>query len=407
MAKRQTTTRREFIKSGAAGIAGAAFLASCSGSQLPPAAPSGRKLPAIRTLGRTGLKLPVVSMGSVYAIELVRWALDEGIVHIHTSSGYSERNHERLLGGIFRDLPRDSFVIATSPDLPYVEVPGLSRSADVGREIDPSLISESIEGSLQRLGLDYVDIYYLVSVDNRATALHEPYLRAFGKLKEEGKTRFLGIGTHSNEPEVIRAAAESGFWDVVLTAYNFRQSHAEEVRAAIGEAAAAGLGVVAMKTQAGVYWDSLRTRKINMKAALKWVLQEENVHTTIPAFSNFEEMQEDLSIMEDLTLTPKERRDLGLGERAGLSGFYCQQCGRCLEQCPAGMDVRTLMRGSMYAFGHEQPGKARETLVGWTHDDVACLDCARCEVSCSLGIDVRSRSLEMARFLEAPAGRPA
>lgn len=399
MARRRTTTRREFIKSGAAGIAGAAFLASCSGSQLSPVAPAEKKLPAIRTLGRTGLKLPVVSMGSVYAIELVRWALDEGIVHVHTSSGYSERNHERLLGEIFRDLPRDSFVIATSPDLPYRAAPGRSRSLDVGTAIDPSVITESIEGSLQRLGLDYVDIYYLVSVDNRETALHEPYLQAFGKLKEEGKTRFLGIGTHSNEPEVIRAAAQSGFWDVVLTAYNFRQSHAEEVRAAIGEAAAAGLGVVAMKTQAGVYWDPLRTRKINMKAALKWVLQDENVHTTIPAFSNFEEMQEDLSIMEDLTLTPEERRDLGLGERAGFSGFYCQQCRRCLGQCPAGMDIPTLMRGSMYALGHGQPARARATLLDWTSADVACLACARCEVSCTLGIDVRSRSLEIARFL--------
>lgn len=407
MAKRRTTTRREFLKTGAAGIAGAAFFASCSGSQISPVAPSGRKLPAIRTLGRTGLELPVVSMGSVYAVELVRWALDEGIVHIHTSSGYSERNHERLLGKIFKDLPRDSFVIATSPDLPYRAAPGQSRSMDVGMELDPGLITESIEGSLQRLGLDHVDIYYLVSVDNRDTALYEPYLQAFGKLREEGKTRFLGIGTHANEPEVIRAAAESGFWDVVLTAYNFRQSHGEEVRAAIGQAAAAGLGVVAMKTQAGVYWDPLRVRKINMKAALKWVLQDENVHTTIPAFSNYEEMEEDLSIMEDLTLTPEERRDLGLGERAGLSGFYCQQCGRCLEQCPAGMDIPTLMRGSMYAFGHEEPGKARETLLDWTGEDVACLGCTRCDVRCSLGIDVRSRSLEMARFLEAPGDRLA
>ena len=84
-------------------------------------------------------------------------------------------------------------------------------------DADPDQILESIEGSLQRLNLDYVDIYYLLSIGSVETALHEPYMRAFEQLKKSGKTRFVGFGTHSNEPEIIRAAAESGFWDVVLT----------------------------------------------------------------------------------------------------------------------------------------------------------------------------------------------
>jgi len=351
-----------------------------------------------RTLGRTGLRLPVVSMGSIYAIDLVRTAHDEGVVYFHTSSSYSERNHERLLGAALRGLPRESFVIATSPDLPFRYERRSGRSLDLGKNPNPELIPESLEGSLQRLGLEYIDIYYLVSVGRRETTLHEPYVKAFEKLKKEGKTRFVGVGTHSNEPEVIQAAAESGFWDVVLTAYNFRQSHREQVRAAISQAAKAGLGVVAMKTQAGVYWDGNR-RKINMKAALKWVLQDENVHTTIPAFSNYDEMLEDLSVMEDLTLTPEERQDLQLGERLGLSGTYCQQCGRCLAQCPAGMDIPALMRASMYAFGHRRPDRARDLLGGWTSADVACTRCRPCDVQCTLGLDVPSSALAMARLL--------
>jgi len=46
-------------------------------------------------------------------------------------------------------------------------------------------------------------------------------------------------------------------------------------------------------------------------------------------------MQEDLSIMDDLTLTAEEKRDLEIGDELGLSGFYCAQCGKCLAQCPA------------------------------------------------------------------------
>jgi predicted aldo/keto reductase-like oxidoreductase len=341
-------------------------------------------------------------MGSCYGIELVRTALDRGIVYVHTSSDYSERNHERLLGQVFQNRPRDSFVIATSPDLPYRFERGRGLSLGLGKDASPELILESIEGSLQRLKLDYVDIYYLGSISSREVVLHEPYMKAFEKLKKEGKTRFVGVTTHENEPAVIRAAAESGFWDVVLTAYNFRQSHRAAIEAAIRHAADAGLGVVGMKTQAGVYWDRDRTRKINMTAALKWVLQNENVHTVIPAFSSFDEMEEDLAVMEKPTLTPEEKRDLELGDELGFSGHYCQHCGNCLAECPAGMDIPTLMQSHMYAYGYRQPKKARDTLRTWRPADVVCGSCDSCEVACSLGFDVKSRAIEIARILEVP-----
>ena len=397
------TSRRAFLQTGATALAGTALLSSdaCS-PQSKKQAKQDRKF-VHRTLGRTGLRLPVVSMGSCYAINLVRTALDEGFVYIHTSSDYSENNHERLMGEVFRDRPRESFVVATCPDLPYDYKRGRGRSLGLGINVDPTKISESIEGSLDRLKLEYVDIYYLASVSSRETVLHEPYIAEFDKLKKEGKTRFVGVITHENEPEVIRAAAESKFWDVVVTAYNFRQSHREEVGAAIRQAADAGLGIVAMKTQAGVYWDRARTKKINMKAALKWALRNENVHTTIPAFSNYEEMQEDLAVMEDPALTPEEARDLELGDELGFSGHYCQQCANCLAQCPAGIDIPTLMRSYMYAFGHRSPRKARATLRSWTPADVACKTCNNCTVECSFGFDVKTRALEVARILEVPS----
>lgn len=389
---------------GAGGIAGAAFLVSGACSPQSKEKPKKPGKVIHRTLGRTGLRLPIVSMGSCYAINLVRTALDEGIVYIHTSSGYSEKNHERLLGGVFGDLCRDSFVIATSPDLPYQFERRSGRSLDVGTGADPRRISESLEGSLRRLKLDYVDIYYLASVGSREATLHEPYIEVFERLRRQGRIRFAGVTSHANEPAVIRAAAESGFWDVVLTAYNFRQSHREEIRAAIGTATEAGLGIVAMKTQAGVYWDRARTRKINMKAALKWALQDENVHTAIPAFSNFEEMREDLSVMEDPTLTPKERQDLKLGDALGFSGSYCQGCGRCLAQCSAGMDVPALMRAHMYAFSYGESKKAEDTLRSLEFSGVACESCEKCSVKCTLGLDVRARALDVARIPDVPEG---
>ncbi|MGE5360261.1 MAG: aldo/keto reductase [Bacteroidales bacterium] len=399
MAEERQATRREFLQTGAKGVAAAAFLSSCSTPPEPAASPPAHPPTNVRTLGRTGLEVPIVGMGTAYAMELVSAALDSGIRYLHTSSSYSERNHERLLGSALRSRRRDSFVLGTSPDLPARFPADGSPSMDVGVDFDPGVIATSMHASLRLLGLDHVDVYYLASVGTRRTALHEPYIRAYQQLKREGLTRFIGIITHSHEPEVITAATESGAWDVVVTAYNFRQSHRAAVADAIAAAARAGLGVIAMKTQAGVYWDRFHLRKINMRAALKWVLQNEHVHTVIPAFSNFDELREDLEVMANPALTPGERSDLKLGERAGLTGVFCQQCGGCLPQCPLRVNVPALMRASMYQAGHGRPDKGRRLLAGWAPADIPCAGCSRCHVKCALGLDVRAAALDVVPLL--------
>jgi uncharacterized protein len=401
MASVRRTTRREFLAAGASGAAGTALLAACSRPQSPVQRDAGSARLVSRVLGRTGLTLPIVGIGSAYESSVVRAALDAGLTYVHTSGSYADQNHERMLNRVFRGRPRESFVVGSSPDFPEYRFLGGGPSEDLGTRSDASTIAPFCEGSLRRLGLDVIDIYYLASINDPATVVHEPYMRAYETLKRAGKIRFAGIATHRNEPAVIRAAAKSGVWDVVLTSFNFRQTHREEVRAAIHEAAEAGLGVIAMKTQAGVYWDSRRQQKISMRAALKWVLRDEHVHSSVPAFSNYEELEEDLAVARDPALGPDEARDLRLGERAALPGLYCQQCAACLPQCPEGVDVPSLMRGYMYAVGHGRPQHARHVLRLRTPSDIRCAACADCPVRCALGFDVRARARDLARLLNA------
>jgi len=79
MSTGRRATRREFLTAGAGGIAGAALVAACPGSRHSDANPPQGGTLTVRTLGRTGLTLPVVSMGSAYEPGLVRAALDAGI----------------------------------------------------------------------------------------------------------------------------------------------------------------------------------------------------------------------------------------------------------------------------------------------------------------------------------------
>ena len=283
-----------------------------------------------------------------------------------------------------------------------VYLPMDQRTGTFKKEATAEAFVEKFEGSLQRLGVDHVEVLHAHAVACRDAVLYEPVMNALAKLKKEGKILATGVSVHTNEVEVIDSVIESDFYDVVLTAYNFRQPHREELKKAIARAAGKGIGIVAMKTQAGVYWDRERTKMINMKAALKWVLNDENVHTTIPGFTTFEQLEEDISVMEDLKMTAEEKKGLELGSAAGYHGLYCDQCGRCVDQCRNHLDIPSLMRSYMYAYGYRNLPKAKDTIRTVLKDSDLCDGCTSCSVSCSMGFDVKGKISDIARLGDVP-----
>jgi predicted aldo/keto reductase-like oxidoreductase len=380
--------RRGFIKSTLTGFGGFVFLASSDkkqGELVTEKRPEERKF-LYRTLGKTRMKLPVISMGVMNSDNpnLVRAALDAGIVHLDTARSYQRGQNERMIGEVLKGRPRDSYVIATKAKLPRNFVYRLIRGTFL----------EQLDISLKSLGLEYVDILYNHDIGGREAALSEPVLNAMDIVKKVGKARFVGVSTHRNEPEVIQAAIDSELYDLVLTSYNFRQNHYRQVREAIAKAAQAGLGIVAMKTMAG-------TNAENPRAALKWVLRDPNVHTIISGFTTFDQMNLDLSVMESPTLTDSEKKDLQM--KASLPGIYCQGCGQCLKQCPAKLPIPELMRAYMYAYGYRQPALAQNLIASLDLPRHVCEDCSSCPVLCLNRWNVAEKIRDIARLRNVPS----
>jgi predicted aldo/keto reductase-like oxidoreductase len=391
------TGRRSFLKKSMTSLVGAAFLPSLLKSkERNVLTQTGKKRKFIcRSLGKTGLKLPVVSIGAgCYEPTVYKKALDEGIAHIDTSQYYYNGRHEQIVADAIKDRPRDSFVIATSILLGK----GTPGSFSTMRKEDAPQLVDRFDISLKRLGLDTVDIFYVAGTDSRETALYEPLMSGLQRIKKQGKARFVGVAAHQDEPEVLRAAVESNVHDVVLVAYNFRHPRRDEIKTAMAEAAKAGLGIIVMKPMAGAFWDREKKSPINGKAALKWVLQDENVTTSVPGISSLDQLEADLSVMESLALTPEEKADLKLADASAPSGLYCPQCGSCQTQCPAGLEIPLLMRSYMYAYGYRDLGKARAALSQADMSRLQCIDCATCRVSCTMGFDVRERALDIAKL---------
>ena len=164
-------------------------------------------------LGRSGLKVSRVSIGawltygaSVAADDarpILRHAIESGINQIDTADIYARGEAERVIAPVLKEYPRHHLVVATKCFWPMSDDPndrGLSRKH----------IMESIEGSLRRLGQDYVDIMYCHRYDEN-TPLEET-VRAMGDVIRQGKALYWGTScwTANQLREVHRVANELG-----------------------------------------------------------------------------------------------------------------------------------------------------------------------------------------------------
>jgi len=390
--------RRDFMKSTLAGFSGFLFLPpnDHKGEVKGVEAKGKERKFVYRTLGKTGLNLPVINMGVMNSDNpnLIRAALDSGMTLLDTAHGYMGGRNEETIGGVIKGRPRGSFFIASKVSLPQDRTRGLYMEGATSEEF-----LRKLDLSLKRLGLEYVDILYHHGVSRKESVIFEPVLKAMEQAKKEGKIRFKGISTHMNEPEVIHAAVDSKFYEVILTPYNFQQKHVAEVREAISRAAHAGIGVVGMKAIRG---GSRQTPTVkNAAAALKWVLQDPNVHTIVPGFTTFEEMNTDIAVMENLTLTDTEKKDLQ--KEASLPGLYCQGCRQCLGQCAEKLPIPDLMRAYMYTYGYRNLALAQDLISSLNLPARVCGDCSLCPVKCSIGFNVSAKIQDVARIKDIPS----
>lgn len=399
--------RREFISRTLAG-AGAAALAGCTEKPAPGPAPappaavapaasaSGTPL-LTRTLGRTGLVLPVVAMGVMNADnpDLVRRAFERGLRHFDTAAGYWRGKNEEMVARVLDEMGvRSQAVVATKANVPPAQRASL----------EPAALKEAFlrifEGSLKRLRSDRVDILYIHDVSLVEDLTRKGFLDALTELKERKKIGFAGFSTHTNMAACLEEATRTGFFDVVLVAYNYAMQDDLRLKRALDAAAAKGIGLVAMKTQCMQDWyreglpagqQALYSGSIVQSAVLKWALQNEAVTCAVPGFTTFAQLEEDVPVARDLVFTEAEKKFLA-DRSIRLAMARCVQCGECLGTCPAGVDTRTLMRAHMY-LGYPNVFQARDALAGLPAGRGldGCVSCAACVARCRGRVDIARR----------------
>jgi predicted aldo/keto reductase-like oxidoreductase len=171
---------------------------------------------------------------------------------------------------------------------------------------------------------------------------------------------------------------------------------------ALAYAARAGVGIVAMKTTAGAFRDKSRTSPLNTDAALKWVLQNEHVTSIVSGMSSVDELRKNIAMISNLKITDQELKDLNLANLNSESSMYCHQCDNCISQCPHNVDIPTLMRSYMYAYGYRNLEHAWYTLNQVDLSGRPCDTCDACRVKCIAGFDIKGRIRDIARLSDVP-----
>ena len=375
--------RRDFLKLGVMTATSAAV--GISVAKVLGAATPSSVTPVYRILGRTGLKVTIVSFGAMLTPEheVMETAFDMGINYVDTARRYMGGRNEEIVGRALKGR-RDKIYLATKT------VSSSSSKKDMFSDV---------ETSLSKLKTDYIDVIQLHNLSSKDRAFNPETREALLELRKQGKVRFFGITSHTNQAEILNALADdpTKFFDVALVGYNFKSG--PEIKQAIAHAAKSGIGIVAMKTQAGGYKTDALGPISPHQAALKWALQDTNVACAIPGMQNMTMFQEDIAVM-GMKMSLADVRILERYSEA-ITPYYCHLCAECEATCPNQVAISTINRGLMYLEGYGAKELARATYNGIPLGKTAaqCVNCSECVAQCVNGLNIAEKMQQARKYI--------
>ncbi len=374
-------SRRRFLKAGLALPAVGLLSAKSLGDILPQPSPAGL---AFRTLGKTGLKVTSVgcAAGAVPNPDILARALDMGINYYDTARIYGQGKSEEFLRRAIKGK-RDKIVLA-------------SKTFSNTKET----ILKDIETTLTTLGTDHLDIYHQHS-RHTPQEITDEMIETMELVKQQGKTRFIGVSTHDPNA-MVDFILKVGKFDAVQTTYSYAIG-APFRDGAIKKLYDAGIGVIAMKvviataTPKGDKGNHLSNE--GGLAAIKWVLNNPAISTTVPWSETMEELEINFRAMAEPYTAADEKILFARNEQ--IRELYCRMCFQCKGKCPKGVPVADELRFLAYNDFKGNFHEAREGFWSLPREirNIRCIDCSECVVKCPNGVKVHERLIRAQELL--------
>ncbi len=369
MKHRSGMDRRAFLKAaGAAGFSALAGGKALGEDQTPEKqAESPEKKPPlvpVRKLGKTGVEVSCLCMGGdlnfLHNQIQLRKAVEWDVNFWDTAYIYGRGNAEIGMGTFLKEDPdaRKKLFLATK-----------ASGAKNVKDLD-----EFLQTSLNRLNTSYIDLYCGIHGLSEPAQLTDEVRQWAQEAKKRGLIKFFGFSTHSNIEKCLLAASKLDWIDAVMFPYSYRVIGAKELNEAIEACYKAGVGLVAMKTQARASAKEENTPEQSKliehfmqrgfddgQAKIKIVLEDPRIASACVAIGTVSLLKHNVEAVTDKKeLIAADRRILRQYAAATCSG-YCAGCEEiCAAAVPEAPYVRDIMRYLMYHDSYGQKQLARD-----------------------------------------------
>ena len=327
-------------------------------------------------LGRTGLRvrrvgfggIPIQRLGMDDAMEVVGYALEKGVDFIDTARGYTDS--EVKIGKVLGSF-RGRVAVATK---------SMARTRDdMMRDIEISL------GNLDVDGIDLYQCHNISSGEQLETALGRGgCVEALVDAKEQGMIRHIGITGH--KPWIVAEAIRRFPFETIQVPFNLVETAAAEELLPL--AREMELGTIGMKPIAG---GAVRNVLLN----LRYILTS-GIDVVIPGMDDALEVEENLSVLDDLRPLSREEMKVLEEEKAELGDNFCRRCEYCMP-CPNGLNISFLHLIGAYYFRYGLKEWALGRLAGLSKHYEDCLRCGDCIEKCPYDLDTPSIFADLGR----------
>jgi len=355
---------------GAVGLGSVFTSAKATADTNAPTKEQKPKLPQAprRTLGKTGIDVPCLSLGGDYNFIdnqiILRKSLQWGINYWDTAHRYAGGNSEIGIGKFLAKNPgiRKELFITTKA----------SRAENVKD------VEKRLQTSLKRMNTEHIDLYYGVHMLSDPSRLTDELKQWAKSAKERKLIRFFGFSTHKNMAQCLTAAARLDWIDVIMTSYNFRLMQDEKVQAAVEACHKAGIGLIAMKVTGQTAWKPQRQdveteedKKLirhflqrgftEAQAKIKLVLEDKRFSSACIGMDNIAILTSNVAAALDKTkLTRTDKNALKEYAQATCSA-YCAGCANiCDSALPQTSYISEVMRYLMYYNSYAEKDRARK-----------------------------------------------
>lgn len=366
----------------------------------------GKKL---SLLGFGTMRLPLLQDGSGEVDEeevcrMVRYAAEHGVNYYDTAYPYHNAKSEIIIGKALKQLPRDSFYLAT-------KYPGHQISASYNP-------AETFEEQLRKCDVEYFDFYLLHNIyENSIHTYTDPkwgIVDYFVEQKRLGRIKHLGFSTHGLQDTLAAFLDQYGdvmeFCQIQL---NYLDWTLQDAKAKYELLTKRGIPVWVMEPVRGgrladvgedakVRLEALRPGESVASWAFRWLQGLPNVKMILSGMSTMEQMEDNVRTFEERkALTEAENQALLEIAEGMKNSVPCTACRYCCADCPKKLDIPKLI--SLYNDMRFSPSMN----VGMTIDALAedgrptaCIGCGRCAKICPQKINIPEAMKKFSALLE-------